>query len=393
MDQAAERYLKKLRRALVCPKKDKERLLADARDLLENFAQENPRAFYQDYVLSFGQPEDFAGEMLSNLDPEDVREARLRRKRTLMAMAVAVAAMLVLLAGIWLGQRSQSPAEIPTPVPTVTPAPEVTPTPEPTAEATPEPTSTPEPTPGATPEPTPAPEPTATPASGPVTLVESQFTDYVDIAYKEAVGTVVALKIMNGKEDGTYFDPAGNITRGEAAKIIAVIMNGGSEANTGVKQEPTFSDIQGHWAEGYIEYCADMGLVGPWESEEFDPYGAVTSIELLRMCLGALGYDAVAYNLMGESWQVQTLELARKVGGRRLTEGLDDVVMVEPVTRDVAAQIFYNTLRATVVTVHPSVRPGMDEVIWEFRTEDNPTFLKQRFDKELTDIVYEYPDF
>ena len=69
MDQAAQRYLTRLRRALVCPKRDRERLLADAREMLENFAQENPGAFYQDYVASFGQPQDFAREMLSGLDP------------------------------------------------------------------------------------------------------------------------------------------------------------------------------------------------------------------------------------------------------------------------------------------------------------------------------------
>lgn len=372
MDQAAERYLKKLRRALVCSKRDKERLIADGKDLLENFSQENPGAFYQDYIASFGRPEDFAGEMLANLDPEDVHEAGQRRKRALMGIVAAVAAVLVLLAGVWLGQRSQPGSEVPTPTPEQT----VTPTAEATSEPTPEPT----------------------PASGPVTLVERQFVDYADIAHKEAVGTVVALGIIRGKEDGSYFDPDGYVTRGEAAKLIFLMMQGGSDADMGVKEEPTFTDIQGHWAESYIEYCADMGIVGTWETPErwetktFDPNGLVTGVELLRMCLISLGYDAEAYHLMGESWMSQVLERARATNGRRLIEGLEDVVFMEPVTRDAVAQMLYNTLLANVMTVSPEVNTTTegDEVVWHWESKDM-TFLEQRFALKPDEIVYECP--
>lgn len=368
MDQAAERYLKKLRRALVCSKKDKERLIDDAKDLLENFAQENPGAFYQDYIASFGRPEDFAGEMLANLDPEDVAEAGQRRKRALIAVTAAAAAVLVLLAGVWLGQRSQPGAEIPTPTPdqTVTP----------TAEATS--------------------EPTPTPASGPVTFVEGQFTDYADITHKEAVGTLVALKIINGKEDGGWFAPEDFVTRGEAAKMIAVLMNGGSETTPGVKEVPTFTDIQGHWAESWIEYCADMHIVFPQEAKEgedpnqFDPNGLVTGIELQRMCLTSLGYDAEAFHLVGENWKSQTMERARTTSGRKLTEGLEkDVVFAEPVTRDAVAQMLYNTLLATAMTSSPDQNTSTGEIVWKYSTEGNTTLLEQRFGKKPDEIVYE----
>lgn len=375
MDQAAERYLTRLRRALVCSKKDKERLIDDAKDLLENFAQENPGAFYKDYVASFGQPEDFAGEMLTSLDPEDVAEAGQRRKWAMIGVAVAAAAVLVLLAGIWLGQRSQPGTEVPTP------------TPEPTAVPTAEATPTTEPTP----------EPTPTPASGPVTLVERQFTrDYTEITHKEAVGTVVALKIMSGKEDGSYFDPAGTMTRAEAAKLVFVMMQGGRDASIDVKEVPTFTDVQGHWAEGYIEYCADMGIVFPREAKEgedpnqFDPNGLVTNIELLRMCLTSLGYDAKAYGFCGKDWMVMTAEQARSTKGRKLTEGLDDMVLMEPVTRDAAAQMLYNALLANVMTVVPEVNTSAGEVTWLWQNGD-VTLLEQRFGKKLDEIVYEYP--
>ena len=31
--------------------------------------------------------------------------------------------------------------------------------------------------------------------------------------------------MINGKEDGSYFDPTGNVTRAEMAKMIATVLN------------------------------------------------------------------------------------------------------------------------------------------------------------------------
>lgn len=104
MDKAAQRYLTRLRHALVCPKEDRERLLEDAGAMLENFAQENPRAFYKDYVASFGSPEDFADEMLSNVDPEDIAEVRKKRKYIRLGLLVAAIAVLILTSIFWFNK-------------------------------------------------------------------------------------------------------------------------------------------------------------------------------------------------------------------------------------------------------------------------------------------------
>ena len=156
------------------------------------------------------------------------------------------------------------------------------------------------------------------------------FTDAEDIVHTEAVETMVALKVINGKEDGSYFDPKGSVTRGEMAKMIAVLMNGGSEANTGVKSTPSFTDIGGHWAEGWIEYCADMKIINGRGDGTFDPNGLVTGVEALKMVLTAMGYDAEAYHLQGAAWASQTLERARQTNPVKLVEELDDVKMSCP---------------------------------------------------------------
>ena len=54
------------------------------------------------------------------------------------------------------------------------------------------------------------------------------FSDSADIVNKEAVTVLATLNVINGKDDGSY-DPTGNVTRGEMAKMICVILNGGND--------------------------------------------------------------------------------------------------------------------------------------------------------------------
>ena len=213
------------------------------------------------------------------------------------------------------------------------------------------------------------------------------FTDAADIEHAEAVDILVALSVVNGKEDGSHFDPKGDVTRAEMAKMIAVLMNGGSEANTGVKSTPSFTDIGGHWAEGWIEYCADMKIINGRGDGSFDPNGNVTGVEALKMVLTALGYDAEAYHLVGASWAAQTLERARNTGNVKLIEGLDSVVMTAPATRDTAAQMIWNGLQAYVVTTTPDQNTNNGEVTWNYTTTTTP-LLKQRYDANVVTGTY-----
>lgn len=233
------------------------------------------------------------------------------------------------------------------------------------------------------------PKPKALRGIDPTTL-----TDAKDIHYWEAVASLARLGIISGRPDGS-FDPAGNVTRAEAAKMISVLMNGGIEANTGVKKSPTFTDIQGHWAESWIEYCADMHIVSGDGKGHFDPDGSVTVIQFYKMALTALGYDAEAYHLMGAGWAAQTLERAQNTGGRKLTEGLpndgldgrgDD----QPASREAAAQILYNALLATPIVCSPDGQNGDGTIIWNFHPispnadGSRDALLRQRFDlKEM----------
>jgi len=224
----------------------------------------------------------------------------------------------------------------------------------------------------------------------------ADFTDAEDIQHNEAVNVLCALEIIDGKPDGS-FAPEETVTRSQMAKMIAVAMNGGSETNTGVKTTPSFTDIKGHWAESYIEYCADLGIISGRGDGTFDPDATVTAIEATKMVLTAMGFDAEAYKLNGAKWATRTDEVARTMTGLGwyTTEGsgssatttyhgepnmydeLAGVVMAAPATRDTAAQLIWNGLQNRTRTVQPTTTDG-GGTEWTYIT-NSATLLNQRY--------------
>lgn len=214
----------------------------------------------------------------------------------------------------------------------------------------------------------------------------ADFTDAESIKHEDAVNTLVALKIVNGKPDGS-FDPEGDVTRAEMAKMIAVAMNGGNEANTGVKAVPSFTDIKDTWAEGYIEYCYDLKIISGRGDGTFDPTGKVTGLEATKMVLTALKYDSVAYGLTGAQWAANTDELAR-AADPSLYETLEGVIMNTPASRDVAAQLIWNGLQNNTRKIDPQTGKTNGDVTWGYSDSGN-TLLKERYNAEIVTGTYE----
>ena len=177
----------------------------------------------------------------------------------------------------------------------------------------------------------------------------SDFTDADEIVNKDAVSTMTALGIINGKEDGSYFDPTGNVTRAEMAKMLCVAINGGVDPVLGVKDTPTFTDIKGTWAESYIEYCAANGIIAGRGNNKFDPTGTVSATEAAKMLLGVLGYNAEKSGLVGNDWAINTNVLANQNG---LYKNLANLNANTLLTRDNAAQMIYNALDADMVELN-----------------------------------------
>lgn len=209
----------------------------------------------------------------------------------------------------------------------------------------------------------------------------TNYTDAEDIVNVEAVEVMGALNIINGKDDGS-FSPEENVTRSQMAKMIAVAMNGGKEPNFGVKTTPTFTDVKGHWAETFIEYCYDMKIINGRGDGTFDPDGNVTGVEAAKMVLSALGYEATAYQLTGPNWDSNVNRNATQVCDPSLYETVENTVMSQPITRDVAAQIIWNGMQNKTIEVNPDTAVSTGEVTNKY-SKSNRNFLDVHYGAKI----------
>ena len=173
----------------------------------------------------------------------------------------------------------------------------------------------------------------------------NDFTDKDEIVHKEAVAMVTELGVIAGVPGGGY-DPASNIDRASFARLCCVVLNGGVEPVLGADVKSTFTDTQGHWAEAYIAYCVQQGIVAGRGNNTFAPGDNVTGSAAAKMLLVALGYNTQYENIGGAGWQLTTDTLANSVG---LYDELENMNTSEPITRDQAAQMIYNALNADTV--------------------------------------------
>ena len=202
------------------------------------------------------------------------------------------------------------------------------------------------------------------------------FSDKDEIVNKEAVTVLTTLNVINGKDDGSY-DPTGIVTRAEMAKIICVILNGGSDPALGASTTHTYTDTVNHWAEAYIEYCTQLGIVAGKGNGTFDPNGTVTATEAAKMLLVALGYNASFENMVGANWAVSTNVLANQ---NKLYAGLA-IDVDAGLTRDNAAQMAYNALNCEMVEYNYALVTGPDGSLTSIPTVDkkDDTLLSDKF--------------
>ena len=204
------------------------------------------------------------------------------------------------------------------------------------------------------------------------------FSDKDKIVNKEAVSTLVELGVIAGKDDGTY-DPTGIVTRGEMAKMICVVLNGGKDPSLGDVTKYSYTDTVGHWAAPYIEYCAIRSIVAGKGDGTFGPNETVTGSQAAKMLLVAAGYQSAIEGFTGANWEVNTNVQANAVG---LYDGLD-INPSQGLTRDSAAQMVYNVLDVDQVTYKYTLVANGDGTFTSVteidKTADNKTVLEDKF--------------
>ena len=110
------------------------------------------------------------------------------------------------------------------------------------------------------------------------------------------IGVVVGVK--NPEDGKTYYYPDQLLTRAELARVLYVLYSGTTDSSVydpdlfRDELSTTFTDISGHWAEGYIKYGQTMGYLNGKSAEIFDPDANVKAQEMATALLIVLGYKA-----------------------------------------------------------------------------------------------------
>ena len=145
-----------------------------------------------------------------------------------------------------------------------------------------------------------------------VTISNAAFKDADKIDYKEAVDVMNAVGVFVGDEKGN-FNAKENLTREQAAKIIAYMQLGKDKADSLKCTVAPFEDVAAtRWSAGYIAYCVEQGIIDGMTETTFEPTGKLTGFQWAKMLLCAVGFG-VKGEFTGSSWSVNTALVAHKV--------------------------------------------------------------------------------
>lgn len=179
------------------------------------------------------------------------------------------------------------------------------------------------------------------------TAFAADFSDVADTAaYKTAIDELVALKIVNGYEDGT-FKPDNEITRAEVTKMVVAAM-GPSYTAAAESSAATsdFSDCANHWAKGYINVGVAQKFINGMGDGTFSPDTNVTYAQITKMLVAALGYTSAAEGAGG--YPNGYLQVGASTG---ITAGVSGLNADTNVTRAQVAQLIDNALDTPIVAV------------------------------------------
>ena len=170
------------------------------------------------------------------------------------------------------------------------------------------------------------------------------YADYDEVTNKEAVDVMTAIGVFDGM--GGSFNPDGNLTREQAAKIITYMIMGKEEADELTTVIAPYSDVSAdRWSAGAIAYCTNEGIISGMGNNKFAPTANVTGLQFAKMLLVALGYDPDIEKFTGDSWAINVSKQAIGIG---LSQDVG-VSLSQPLTREQAAQMAFNAEQADMV--------------------------------------------
>ena len=173
----------------------------------------------------------------------------------------------------------------------------------------------------------------------------AQYTDKAKIDYVEAVEVLTGLEVIEGYPDGS-FNPTANVTRAEAAAMIARMMLGREKADKLPVGDVKFTDVpETNWAAKYIAFCANRGIIVGMGDGTFRPSENVTGTQMATMLLRALGYGVMG-EYEGKGWDINAVADALYY---KLFEDSKVTDFNQAATREETALYVWNTMRVHLV--------------------------------------------
>ena len=154
------------------------------------------------------------------------------------------------------------------------------------------------------------------------------------------------------------------------AMMLSIMVVGAGAAFTDQK------DIDGNWAEGFIEYCYAKGIVAGKSADTFDPNGNVTGSEAAKMLLVALGYNADVEKYVGSDWALYVNVQANQDG---LYDELLDIETAQPLSREHAAQMIWNALQSGIIDKTSSIDRSDGSIVDSYTKMDNYEMLEKYY--------------
>ena len=188
------------------------------------------------------------------------------------------------------------------------------------------------------------------------------FADAASIEHSEAVEVLNALGVVGGKENNN-FDPTANVKRSEMAKMVTIAILGNVDVSAFSGAPTDLTDINGHWAEGYIKYCYSQGIIGGRGNGKFDPDANVTATEAAKMLLVAIGYNADVQGYGGDQWKVNVVRDAQL---SRFYTDLSNLSVDKALTRDETAQLVYNAMDADLIEKTPTLNVTTGQISYSY---------------------------
>jgi hypothetical protein len=168
------------------------------------------------------------------------------------------------------------------------------------------------------------------------------YTDAESVTYTEAVDVLMGIGVVKGDTE-TTINPQGDLTREQAAKLVAYAALGGSVADKLSADTDPFDDVAAtRWSAGYIQYCVTAGIINGDGNGKFRPTDNVTGYEFAKMMLCVLGYGKNS-EYTGKGWSVNVAKDALS-SSINLFNGVLTAASNEAINREEAFQVVFNTI-------------------------------------------------